>query len=157
MIAFLAAAYGKTGDERDAKRMRKMRRAGTKWYPRVLIVCPGTLIENWKAELDRWGWWHVDVYHGPTKEAAIDAATTGRLEIMITTYATYRNSKSIINCIEWDCVIADECHQMKSRGSETTDAMNEVNALCRIGLTGTAIQNDYFELWVCPRYNRLFG
>lgn len=25
--------------------------------------------------------------------------------------------------------------------------MNEVNAKCRIGLTGTAIQNDYDELW----------
>ncbi len=26
-------------------------------------------------------------------------------------------------------------------------AMNQVNALCRIGLTGTAIQNKYEELW----------
>jgi len=25
--------------------------------------------------------------------------------------------------------------------------MDEVNALCRIGLTGTAIQNNYDELW----------
>jgi DNA excision repair protein ERCC-6-like 2 len=46
VIAFLTAAFGKTGDERDRKRMRKVRRAGADWYPRVLIVCPGTLIEN---------------------------------------------------------------------------------------------------------------
>jgi SNF2 family DNA or RNA helicase len=46
VIAFLTAAFGKTGDERDRKRMRKMRRARADWYPRVLIVCPGTLIEN---------------------------------------------------------------------------------------------------------------
>ncbi|KAI4249681.1 MAG: hypothetical protein L6R40_000470 [Gallowayella cf. fulva] len=147
VIAFLTAAFGKTGDERDKKRMRKMRRAGTAWYPRVLIICPGTLIENWKAELRRWGWWHVDTFHADTKEAAISAASSGRLEIMITTYTTYRLNKSEINMIEWDCVIADECHQIKGRRSETTQAMNEVNALCRIGLTGTAIQNSYDELW----------
>ena len=147
VIAFLAAAFGKTGDERDAKRMRKMRRSGSAWYPRALVICPGTLIENWKAEFQRWGWWHVDVYHGDTKEGAIKAAATGRLEIMITTYTTYRLNKGVINMIEWDCVVADECHQIKGRTSETTQAMNEVNGLCRLGLTGTAIQNSYDELW----------
>ncbi|KAL8746720.1 MAG: hypothetical protein Q9190_001313, partial [Brigantiaea leucoxantha] len=147
VIAFLTAAFGKTGDERDAKRMRKIRRGGTTWYPRVLIVCPGTLIENWKAELRRWGWWHADVFHADGKETALKAASSGRLEIMITTYVTYRINKSEINMIEWDCVIADECHQIKGRKSETARALNEVNALCRIGLTGTAIQNSYDELW----------
>ncbi|MCJ1470100.1 hypothetical protein MMC07_008745 [Pseudocyphellaria aurata] len=147
VIAFLTAAFGKTGDERDSKRMRKKRRAGTGWYPRVLIVCPGTLIENWKSELRRWGWWHVDVFHGDMKEGAIQSAKAGRIEIMITTYTTYRINKSTINLVEWDCVVADECHIIKGRKSETTEAMNEVNALCRIGLTGTAIQNSYDELW----------
>lgn len=147
VIAFLTAAFGKTGDERDAKRMRKMRRVGASWYPRVLVVCPGTLIENWKNEFRRWGWWHVDVYHSDTKEAALQAATGGRTEVMITTYTTYRMNKSAINMVEWDCVIADECHVIKGRRSETTQAMNEVNSLCRIGLTGTAIQNSYDELW----------
>lgn len=147
VIAFLTAAFGKTGDERDLKRMRKKRRAGTGWYPRVLIICPGTLIENWKTELRRWGWWHVDVYHGDMKEGAIQSAKAGRIEIMITTYTTYRMNTSAINLVEWDCVVADECHIIKGRRSETTEAMNEVNALCRIGLTGTAIQNSYDELW----------
>ncbi|MCJ1251035.1 hypothetical protein MMC30_008266 [Trapelia coarctata] len=147
VIAFLTAAFGKTADERDSKRMRKMRRAGSAWYPRALVVCPGTLIENWKAEFQRWGWWHVDVYHGDTKEEALQSAIAGRLEIMITTYTTYRMNKGAINMVEWDCIIADESHQIKGRNSETTQAMNEVNALCRIGLTGTAIQNSYDELW----------
>ncbi|KAM5449862.1 hypothetical protein MaudCBS49596_004624 [Microsporum audouinii] len=148
VIAFLTAAYGKTGDERDAKRMRKMRRKGeSTWYPRTLIICPGTLIQNWRDELDRWGWWHVDVYHGESKDAALKSAASGRVEILITTYTTYRLNRSAINMVEWDCVIADECHTIKERKSETAKAMNELNALCRIGLTGTAIQNKYEELW----------
>ncbi len=149
VIAFLTAAFGKTGDERDAKRMRKVRRADDRWFPRVLIICPGSLMENWKAELQRWGWWQVDVFHGApdVKEAALQAAGKGRLEIMITTYTTYRINKGAINMVDWDCVVADECHIIKGRSSEITQAMNEINALCRIGLTGTAIQNKYEELW----------
>lgn len=148
VIAFLMAAYRKTGDERDKKRMRKIRRKGDKrWYPRTLIICPGTLIENWKLELLRWGWWHVEVYHGDTKEAALQSAASGRTEIIITTYTTYRINRGTLNMIEWDCVVADECHVMKERKSETARSMSGINALCRIGLTGTAIQNKYEELW----------
>ncbi|KAK4104658.1 hypothetical protein N658DRAFT_464398 [Parathielavia hyrcaniae] len=147
VAAFLTAAFGKTADERDAKRMRKMRRAGDSWYPRVLIVCPGSLIQNWKNELHRWGWWQVDTYHGPGKEDVLQAAKAGRLEIMVTTYVTYKKMREAVNEVEWDCVVADECHVLKDRRSETTQAMDCVNALCRIGLTGTAIQNKYEELW----------
>jgi DNA excision repair protein ERCC-6-like 2 len=148
VIAFLTAAFGKTGDERDAKRMRKMRRARDgRWYPRALVICPGSLIENWKSEFQRWGWWQIDVFHADEKETALQAAKSGRLEIMITTYATYRLNKGVINMVEWDCVIADECHIIKERHSGITKAMNEINALCRIGLSGTAIQNKYEELW----------
>lgn len=150
VIAFLTAAFGKTGDERDHKRMRKVRRKDdNRWYPRVLIVCPGTLMQNWRNELDRWGWWHVQVYHGAKKEReqALAAAMAGRLEIMITTYHSYRLNASALNGIRWDVVIADECHIVKEMSSEITRAMNNINALCRIGMTGTAIQNKYEELW----------
>ncbi|KAH8596448.1 DNA excision repair protein-like protein [Bisporella sp. PMI_857] len=149
VAAFLAAAFGKTGDERDHKRMRKVRRSGTKiWYPRILIVCPNSLVDNWNNELQRWGFWHVDKYHGNADKAAVvQAAQSGRLEVVITTYGTYRTSKDQLNVVDWDCIVADECHTIKEHSSGITQAMNEVNALCRIGLTGTAIQNKYEELW----------
>ncbi|KAK1255302.1 hypothetical protein MKX08_009297 [Trichoderma sp. CBMAI-0020] len=147
VAAFLTTAFGKTGDERDGKRLRQMRLFGDRWYPKILIVCPGSLIMNWRNELNRWGWWHVDVFHGANKDDVLGAARAGMLEIMITTYETYKNSRSSINMVQWDAIIADECHRLKDRYSETTKALQEVNALCRIGLTGTAIQNRYEELW----------
>lgn len=150
VIAFLTAAFGKTGTKRDAKCMRKIRRYGDGcWYPKVLIVCPGGLMRNWEDELEKWGWWEVYKYHGNPvdRKGVLGAARKGMLEIMITTYDTYRNNEGEINTIDWDCVIADECHQIKNKNAEITKAMNKVNALCRIGLTGTAIQNKYEELW----------
>ncbi|KAI1402532.1 P-loop containing nucleoside triphosphate hydrolase protein [Hypoxylon fuscum] len=147
VAAFLTAMFGKTGDSRDDKRMRKFRRANDDWYPRALIICPGSLIQNWKSELDRWGWWAVDSYHGAGKDDVLGSARAGRLEIMITTYTTYKNCREQVNRVPWDVVVADECHLIKDIKADVTVAMNQVNALCRIGLTGTAIQNKYEELW----------
>ncbi|WYZ41310.1 hypothetical protein EsH8_V_000205 [Colletotrichum jinshuiense] len=147
VASFLTAAFGKTADERDRKRLKKIRDVAGRWYPRVLIICPGSIIENWKNELNRWGWWKVDVFHGAGKEDVLSTARAGRTEIMITTYTTYKNHKSLVNTVKWDAVVADECHHIKEKSSEITKAMNDVNSLCRIGLTGTAIQNKYEELW----------
>ncbi|KAI0479616.1 P-loop containing nucleoside triphosphate hydrolase protein [Xylaria cf. heliscus] len=147
VAAFLTVVFGKTGDSRDAKRMRKYRRNKDGWYPRVLIVCPGSLIQNWKNELERWGWWVIDLFHGPKRDDVLGAAGAGRLEVMVTTYATYKNSASEVNMVPWDVVIADECHCIKDPAAGITQSMNLVNSLCRIGLTGTAIQNNYEELW----------
>lgn len=158
VAAFLVAAFGKTGDERDAKRLRKMTRDGhRKWYPRILIICPGSLIENWKNELNRWGWWKIALYHGPGKKDALKSAENNSLEVMITTYETYRHDEQKVNLIEWDAVIADECHKIKDPRSQITMAMNNVNALCRIGLTGTAIQNKYEELWTLLNWTNPAG
>lgn len=151
VIAFLTAAFGKKATKGDSKCMRATRRDGKdRWYPRILVVCPGTLMQNWEEELAKWGWWEVYRYHGSNaadRKGVLGAAAKGMLEIMITTYTTYRNHESEINTVDWDCVVADECHQIKSKNAEITKAMNKINALCRIGLTGTAIQNKYEELW----------
>lgn len=66
---------------------------------------------------------------------------------MLTTYKTYTNNEGLINSVEWDAVVADECHLIKERRTSVTKAMNKINSLCRIGLTGTAIQNKYEEFW----------
>lgn len=150
VIAFLTAVFGKTADNRDINRRASFKTANPgKWYPKVLIVCPGSLMDNWTSELNAWGFWQVDRFHGTVaqKQSVLSAAKSGSVEVVITTYTTYRISQAQINLVEWDCVIADECHAIKERSSQITMAMNDVNALCRIGLTGTAIQNDYKELW----------
>ena len=148
VAAFLTVAFGKTGDERDNLRMRKMRRASARpWYPRVLLVCPGSLMENWNNELTRWGWWHIEKYHGSGRDESLRTIKAGRAEVLISTYRTYTNHQDDLNSVSWDCIVADECQQIKEQSSGVTKAMNKVNALCRIGLTGTAIQNKYEELW----------
>ena len=51
VIAFLTAAFGKKGNSMDKKRMRLARDRNLP-YPRVLIICPGSVMSNWERELN---------------------------------------------------------------------------------------------------------
>jgi DNA excision repair protein ERCC-6-like 2 len=97
----------------------------------------------------QWGWWHVSLFHGQNKDLTLKSAQSHSLEIMITTYTTYKQNYEKINWLHWDVVIADECHTIKERTSDVTEKMALINSRVRIGLTGTAIQNNY-EV-ACPR------
>ena len=146
VIAYLTALFGKRGNTRDQYRMRKYREE-RKPYPIVMIVCPGSLISNWSRELNTWGWWRVMTYHGQDKADAYAAAVAGRTEVLITTYTTYKMNCEELNLIHWDAVIADECHIIKEMKSQVNQAMMKLNTDCRIGLSGTVIQNKYEELY----------
>jgi hypothetical protein len=37
------------------------------------------LMQNWKSELESWGWWHVELFHGDRKEEAHQSTRAGRL------------------------------------------------------------------------------
>lgn len=51
VIAFLTCVFGKRGNSTDRKRMRYARDRGLA-YPRVLIICPGSVMSNWERELN---------------------------------------------------------------------------------------------------------
>lgn len=49
--------------------------------------------------------------------------------------------------LPWSLVIVDEVHRVKNANSGTTKAFHQFQSQLRFGLTGTAIQNNYTELW----------
>jgi len=51
VIAFLTAVFGKKGNSNDKKFMRLARDRNLP-YPRILIICPGSVMSNWERELN---------------------------------------------------------------------------------------------------------
>eukprot|EP01084_Bolivina_argentea_P203581 347671_1 len=52
-----------------------------------------------------------------------------------------------------DLIVCDEGHRLKnSRGNQTIDALNRLNAQKRVLLTGTPIQNNLSELFAMCNY-----
>lgn len=58
----------------------------------VLVVAPNSVITNWQREFNMWGAFRVAIYHGPqdARNAAMQGIVSGSIEILITSYDTFR-------------------------------------------------------------------
>ena len=55
------------------------------------------MLYNWKEELETWGYFKQELFHGATKEEALERARKGNLDVVLTTYETLRN-----HLVGWD-------------------------------------------------------
>nr|GMC72791.1 switch 2 [Ipomoea batatas] len=150
-IAFLAAVYGKDADATDSISITgDLERKGP-----VLVVCPTSVIHNWENEFSKWATFSVYVHHGPNRELIIEKLERYEVEIIITSFDTYRIHGSILSDVQWEIVIVDEAHRLKNDKSKLYQACLEIKTKKRYGLTGTIMQNKIMELfslfdWVVP-------
>nr|GME02584.1 switch 2 [Ipomoea batatas] len=150
-IAFLAAVYGKDADVTDSTSISgDLERKGP-----VLVVCPTSVIHNWENEFSKWATFSVYVHHGPNRELIIEKLERYGVEIIITSFDTYRIHGSILSDVQWEIVIVDEAHRLKNDKSKLYQACLEIKTKKRYGLTGTIMQNKIMELfslfdWVVP-------
>ncbi|SNX82341.1 related to RAD26 - DNA repair and recombination protein [Melanopsichium pennsylvanicum] len=156
VIAFLSAIMGKTGREEDADRRIEAersdrqhsgyQRADATW-PTCLIICPSSVIDNWRDELDTWGYFEHAAFSGKNAKIALDAFRRGRLDILVTSHETASLSIEQLRDLDLSCVLIDEAHKLKNPSSQMTQAMQTFRCKARFALTGTAIQNTYRELY----------
>ncbi|KAF9649557.1 hypothetical protein BDM02DRAFT_3229957 [Thelephora ganbajun] len=164
VISFLSAIMRKTGTSKDEFRRRdhvarlqdseewsKFRRlppANDTW-PTALIIAPSSVAMNWQRELETWGYFEVGMYiEGPAKRKdVLKDFTMGRLDIIVTTFELARDDIEQLYDQHWSCIIVDEVHRAKNPGSRTSKTLNMFQCPVRLGLTGTAIQNNYTEFW----------
>lgn len=67
--------------------------------------------------------------------------------LVVTTFDLARRDIDILDDLPWSCVIVDEVHRVKNESAKITLAYHQFTCLRRFGLTGTAIQNSYKEMW----------
>ncbi|XP_057955769.1 switch 2 isoform X2 [Malania oleifera] len=151
-IAFLAAVYKKDG-ELDGSTILKGTHVEKKGP--VLIVCPTSVIHNWESEFSKWATFNVSVYHGANRDLILEKLEARGVEILITSFDTFRIHGSILSEIPWEIVVVDEAHRLKNEKSKLYLACSEIRTQKRFGLTGTIMQNKIMELfnlfdWVAP-------
>ncbi|ESQ36560.1 hypothetical protein EUTSA_v10006771mg [Eutrema salsugineum] len=148
-IAFLAGVYGKDGDSGDTSILESEKGP-------VLIICPSSVIHNWESEFSRWAsFFKVSVYHGANRDMILEKLNAGGVEVLVTSFDTFRIQGPVLSGINWEIVIADEAHRLKNEKSKLYEACLVIKTKKRIGLTGTVMQNKMSELfnlfeWVAP-------
>ncbi|KAH8815865.1 SNF2 family N-terminal domain-containing protein [Xylogone sp. PMI_703] len=118
---------------------------------KALIVCPVTLIENWKKEFRRWlGNERIGVFVADDKNTRLTDFTHGKsYSVMIIGYEKLRNvQEELKKGSGIDLVVADEGHRLKTAQNKSAQAIRSLNTPRRIILSGTPLQNDLSEFYV---------
>lgn len=116
------------------------------WKLPVLIVMPTSLIFNWKRELEKFlPAIPVIVHHGPMRKALPE--TFSQPPIILTTYATLRQDLNQFLSVKYECLILDEAQAIKNSQTQTFQAVAKLDAIFRLSITGTPVENNLMELW----------
>ncbi|KAI5218805.1 hypothetical protein E4T46_06568 [Aureobasidium subglaciale] len=117
---------------------------------KALIVCPVTLINNWRKEFKKWlGNEKVGVMVAENNKTRFSDFTKGKsYNILIIGYEKLRNvQEELQQGLGVDIVIADEGHRLKTANNKSAMAIKSLNTERRIILSGTPIQNDLSEFY----------
>ncbi|KAJ6111134.1 DNA repair and recombination protein [Penicillium sp. IBT 16267x] len=117
---------------------------------KALIVCPVTLINNWRKEFRKWlGNERIGVFVFDDKRKRLTDFTKGKsYSIMIVGYEKLRTAQEgLAKGAGVDIIIADEGHRLKTLSNKSGLAIQSLNAAKRVILSGTPIQNDLSEFF----------
>ncbi|MFD5387741.1 DEAD/DEAH box helicase [Streptomyces sp. NPDC127074] len=111
----------------------------------TLVVCPTSLMGNWRREIERFApGTPVRRFHGPAR--GLDGLADG--EFVLTTYGTMRlDAQRLAEAGPWGMVVADEAQHVKNPFSATARQLRTIGAKARVALSGTPIENNLSELW----------
>ena len=110
-----------------------------------LVVCPASLVENWRRETLRFcPEFQVLVHHGSTR-TSVPTSLTG-YDLIITSYGTLVRDQEIFENLPLLCVIGDEAQYLKNRKTQNAQAISALTSEGRILLTGTPIENNVYDL-----------
>ena len=117
--------------------------------PTSLIVMPTSLIHNWHNELKRFApSLKVYIYSGAKRIKSKNINRIfGMYDVVLTTYGTVRNDVELLQSCQFHHLILDESQYVKNPDSLAYKAVKQINALYKLALTGTPIENSLTDLW----------
>lgn len=113
-----------------------------------LVVCPTSLVYNWKEEFDKFSpQMKVLVLSGSKDEREGFIKSIEQADVVITSYPLLRRDIETYESLEFKYCILDEAQQIKNASSQNAQCAKSIKAKNKFALTGTPIENSLSELW----------
>lgn len=112
----------------------------------ALILAPSSLVYNWQDEFGKFAP-HLDiaVVYGP--KPLRDSILAEKHQVMITSYASFRQDVEEYGRLSFDYLILDEAQVMKNDRTKIAQHLRNFEVKNTFALSGTPIENHMGELW----------
>ncbi len=115
---------------------------------RTLIVCPASLVYNWKSEFEKFApALNVSMVVGTAEERKQIIESVKKQDILITSYDLLKRDIEYYENIKFFCQVIDEAQYIKNSATQTAKVVKLINSQFRMALTGTPVENRLSELW----------
>uniref|UniRef100_A0A8C3C7A4 Chromodomain-helicase-DNA-binding protein 1-like n=1 Tax=Cairina moschata TaxID=8855 RepID=A0A8C3C7A4_CAIMO len=117
---------------------------------RFLILCPLSVLSNWKEELERFAPGLSFVTYVGNKEERPklqqNLKEQSHFHALLTTYEVH-DAALFVHSFNWAALVVDEAHRLKNQSSLLYKTLSEFSVGFSVLLTGTPIQNSLQELY----------
>jgi len=115
----------------------------------TLLVCPVSLVGNWRREIQRFAPdLKLMIHHGAGRAAQDSfAARAMAHDVVITTYSVVARDEAELEKVPWAGVVADEAQALKNPNAKHAQVLRRLPAGYRVALTGTPVENHLGDLW----------
>ena len=114
-----------------------------------LIVCPTSLVGHWNHEIQTFATNLKPLVMAGNSQIRkqLHAEFSSQHNVIITSYDILRNDLDFFKQRQYNYCVLDEGHIIKNPKTQLSMAVKSINAVHRLILTGTPIQNNVVELW----------
>lgn len=115
----------------------------------VLLICPTSVINNWKREAEHFTpSLPIMVHHGAGRSNAKRFQQEAeKVGLVISSYALLQRDRRLFEPIDWKGIILDEAQNIKNPETKQSQAARGLGGDYRVALTGTPIENNVGDLW----------
>ncbi|XP_039574063.1 chromodomain-helicase-DNA-binding protein 1-like isoform X2 [Passer montanus] len=118
---------------------------------RFLILCPLSVLSNWKEELERFAPGLSFITYVGSKEERPklqeNLKRSSHFHALLTTYEICLKDAAFLKSFNWAALVVDEAHRLKNQNSLLHKTLSEFSVGFCLLLTGTPIQNSLQELY----------
>lgn len=120
----------------------------------VLIVCPNSVISNWRKEAARFTPdLRVMVHEGTNRQkGSVFQLFARKAAIVLTSYDILVRDADFLTRMQWRGIVLDEAQNIKNPGTKKHQTACELQADYRLALTGTPIENTVEDLWALMHF-----
>ncbi|MCF6222654.1 MAG: DEAD/DEAH box helicase [Flavobacteriaceae bacterium] len=114
-------------------------------FKKTLIICPASLKEQWKNEIEKFSNEKAIIIQGKPSERVEQYKNEDYF--FIANYETVVRDQIEINKLDFDFVVLDEAQRVKNYETKTASSLKKIKSKHKLVITGTPIENKLIDIY----------